>query len=118
MAAGLRPEPAGDGRCGRRARLPHGAAGCRQRLARNRLERRHHRGVRGRLGSALPAADALTNDGGMPPRELEDLPFAPFLEPWDGVIARDARYDTVHLDGAELEAPVGIGAKFIESALT
>ena len=40
----------------------------------------------------------------MPARELEDLPFAPFLEPWDGVIARDTRYDTVHLDGAELEA--------------
>jgi uncharacterized protein YjbI with pentapeptide repeats len=54
----------------------------------------------------------------MPARELEDLPFAPFLEPWDGTIATDMRYDTVHLDGVELHAANGMGAKFIESALT
>ena len=54
----------------------------------------------------------------MAARELEDLPFAPFLEPWDGQLLADARYDTVHLDGAELEGPVATGARFIESALT
>ena len=54
----------------------------------------------------------------MPARELEDLPFAPFLEPWDGKLLADARYDTVHFDAAELEAPVATGARFIESALT
>ncbi len=54
----------------------------------------------------------------MPARELEDLPFAPFLEPWDGKLLPDARYDTVHIDGAELEGPVATGARFIESAIT
>ncbi len=54
----------------------------------------------------------------MPARELEDLPFAPFLEPWDGTLIADARYDTVHFDGAELERPTATGARFIESALT
>ena len=54
----------------------------------------------------------------MPSRELEDLPFAPFLEPWDGTLDRDVRYDTVHFDGQEIEAPTATGAKFIESALT
>ncbi len=54
----------------------------------------------------------------MPARELEDLPFAAFLEPWDGTLAADARYDTVHFDGSELEGPLATGARFIESALT
>ena len=54
----------------------------------------------------------------MPSRELEDLPYAPFLEPWDGTLMADVRYDTVHFDGRELEKPIAIGAKFIESALT
>ncbi|HEX4432159.1 MAG TPA: pentapeptide repeat-containing protein [Frankiaceae bacterium] len=53
----------------------------------------------------------------MPARELEDLPFAPFLEPWDGTLHADVRYDTVQFDGAELEAPIATGARFIESAL-
>jgi uncharacterized protein YjbI with pentapeptide repeats len=54
----------------------------------------------------------------MPSRELEDLPYAPFLEPWDGTLAADVRYDTVHVDGRELETPMAVGARFIESALT
>ncbi len=54
----------------------------------------------------------------MPPRELDDLPYAPFLEPWDGSLASDVRYDTVHFDGRELDKPMATGAKFIESALS
>lgn len=54
----------------------------------------------------------------MPSRELDDLPYAPFLEPWDGTFASDTRYDTVHFEADEIEKPTAVGAKFIESALT
>jgi uncharacterized protein YjbI with pentapeptide repeats len=51
-------------------------------------------------------------------RALEDLAYAPYLEPWDGVLQPDARYDTVHIDGAEIESPLATGARFIESAVS
>ncbi len=118
LAAGIRPQPAGDSRRRRAARLPFRPSRIRQRLACDRLERRHHRRFRNGVGRALPGPCPLTNNERMPARELEDLPFAPFLEPWDGTLAPDTRYDTVHLDGAELEGPKATGARFIESALT
>ena len=118
LASGFRPQPARDG--GRRcaARVPFRSTRREQRLARARLERRHHRRFRRRVRGALPEARALTNDGPMPAREFEDLPFAPFLEPWDGTLAPDVRYDTVHMDGAEVTGATATGARFVESALT
>jgi uncharacterized protein YjbI with pentapeptide repeats len=54
-------------------------------------------------------------------RRLEDLHWVDFLEATDGAFTIDGRYETVHLDGAELDGPlVGLdarGARFLEAAL-
>ena len=54
------------------------------------------------------------------PQELTDLPYAPYLQPFAGPLARDEDYSEIHLDGAELdEAQAQAGnARFGESAFT
>lgn len=52
------------------------------------------------------------------PDQLADLPYAHLLAPHTGPLRRDARYDTVHFDGAEgLDGPAN-GATFLECAFT
>ncbi|MDG9705439.1 pentapeptide repeat-containing protein [Streptomyces sp. DH37] len=54
------------------------------------------------------------------PRELADLPYAEYLEPFDGGgrLERERTYDTVRFDGDEFEDADGGGAGFTESAFT
>lgn len=52
------------------------------------------------------------------PRELADLPYASYLEPFRGQLASKGDYDTVHFDGCEFEDAQASGARFTESAFT
>ncbi|GLX94994.1 pentapeptide repeat-containing protein [Herbidospora sp. NBRC 101105] len=51
------------------------------------------------------------------PRELEDLPYAPYLEPLTGGLEREGDYDGVHLRDATLDDVNTVGARFMESAV-
>ena len=51
------------------------------------------------------------------PEQLADLPYAGLLVPHSGALRSDARYDTVHFDGAELTGGAS-GASFLECAFT
>ncbi|SFK90529.1 pentapeptide repeat-containing protein [Streptomyces pini] len=54
------------------------------------------------------------------PRELADLPYAEYLQPFDGGgrLERERTYDTVHFDGDGFHGADAGGAGFVESALT
>ncbi|GAA2431433.1 pentapeptide repeat-containing protein [Streptomyces macrosporus] len=52
------------------------------------------------------------------PRELADLPYAEYLEPFDGRLERERLHDTVHVEGVEFEdADAGL-ARFTECAFS
>ena len=51
-------------------------------------------------------------------RELAELPYARFLQPFDGELAYDGDHSEIHLDGADLERVSANGSRFTESAIT
>lgn len=53
-----------------------------------------------------------------PPRQLADLPYASHLRPFDGTTADGGDYDTVHVDGGDIDEADGRNARFIESAFS
>ncbi|PJE93880.1 hypothetical protein CUT44_32335 [Streptomyces carminius] len=52
------------------------------------------------------------------PREIDDLPYAEYLEPFDGRLEPERRHDTVHFDGTGFEDADCGGAVFTECAFT
>lgn len=52
------------------------------------------------------------------PRGLDDLPYARYLEPFDGVPERELTYDTLRIDGRDFEDADCGGAGFTECAFT
>lgn len=52
------------------------------------------------------------------PRELSELPFAAYLEPFQGELGREAVLDTVHVDGKSFDDVEAGGSRVSESALT
>ncbi|MEY9876734.1 uncharacterized protein YjbI with pentapeptide repeats [Streptacidiphilus sp. MAP12-33] len=52
------------------------------------------------------------------PRTLDELPFAPHLRRFAGSSLRDARFDTVHIDGAEFVDERVEEVSFVEAAVS
>jgi uncharacterized protein YjbI with pentapeptide repeats len=52
------------------------------------------------------------------PRDLAELPYARFLEAFEGEVEPDREYESVHLDGLTIEVPDARGTRFTESAFT
>ena len=52
------------------------------------------------------------------PRKLEALPYAQYLEPHDGPLVPDSRYEGLHLSDAVIDDPEVAGARFLESAFS
>lgn len=52
------------------------------------------------------------------PRDLADLPYAEYLEPFDGRPVRERLHDTVHVAGVEFDGADGGGARFTECAFS
>lgn len=52
------------------------------------------------------------------PRELSDLPFAQYLEVYDGALSREEVHDSLHLTGRTLEDVDAGGGRFLECAVS
>ncbi|MCY1137975.1 pentapeptide repeat-containing protein [Actinoplanes sp. Pm04-4] len=51
-------------------------------------------------------------------RELSDLPYARYLQPFAEELTYDGEYSEVHLDSVELDGVTANGSRFSESAMT
>jgi uncharacterized protein YjbI with pentapeptide repeats len=51
-------------------------------------------------------------------RQLDDLPWAPYLEPFEDELERETRYESIHLRDAVLNAVEATGSRFFECAFS
>ena len=52
------------------------------------------------------------------PRKLDELPYAQYLEPHDGLLVPENRYEGLHLKDLVIDDPQAVGARFLESAFS
>ncbi|HEY3867303.1 MAG TPA: pentapeptide repeat-containing protein [Actinocrinis sp.] len=52
------------------------------------------------------------------PRELDDLPYACYLQPFEGRLDREGSYDSLHFDGTAFDEADGGGSRFTECAFS